>query len=55
MGESFYEKKMDWPSMIEGLYLEMKQLLSQEEMEKLVDDLTAIVYAKGKRTDEDRI
>ncbi len=44
-------KRMNWRDMIENMYREMKQLLSQREMEQLVDDLTVMIY-KDKKKDE---
>ena len=44
-------KHMNWRDMIENMYREMKQLLSQREMEQLVDDLTVMIY-KDKKKDE---
>ena len=44
-------RRMNWRDMIENMYREMRMLLSQKEMEQLVDDLTVLVYKDKKRED----
>lgn len=42
---------MNWQEMIEGMYQEMRTLLTQEEMERVVDELTIRIYKDKKRED----